>query len=319
MEKGLFRNINQKAEHYLRTRLPTEVKDPLEFALERARITRRSQGERPLREKFYSSLNNVLTEPCITLSLLSVGMGQASIDFAKKNDRKSPIGSFMVQAPIKLQATADLREFIQEKGGELLQGDKNARKQYEQIASNYGIDSNSRIFQNPELVQSLRSSFLLWGPYGESIKYIGIPVQAGLSALFLLQPDANKFVSENFAAINLGSIVLTGGLMYWRVQQEKRAIEEVGFNPDFLQTSLTLLTSKIGKDKKLVYEAGKWVWIVDAVDTVKVAALYTLPVSWNSHLLTAALMTNVVDQLYHGTVNTVFRKMKLKAKQSLGR
>ncbi len=318
MERGCFRHVNERIEGYLRNRLPVDTRDPLEYALDRARVKRKPAEDRPLREKLFSRFSNVLTEPLITLSLLSVGIGQASTDLAEKWGKKSPIGSFMVQAPIKIQATSDLREFVQEKGTELSQGDEEARKQYELIASNYGIDSNSRIFRNPQLVQNLRSSFLLWGPYGESVKYIGIPAQAGLSALFLFQPDVNKFVSDNFAAINLGAVALTGGLMHWRVQQEKKAIEDVGFNPDFLQTSLTLLTSKRGENGRVVHETGKWVWIVDAVDMVKVSALYTLPVSWNSHLLTAALMTNVVDQVYHGTVNNVFRKMKLKARKSLG-
>ncbi len=303
-----FQVLNTRLEVYLNNHLPASTAEQLNVALMSARNQEdRVSTEVSLPQKMSSMFRRITEEPGVSGALLSVFVGYLSKDYAESRGNRSPIGEFLIKAPIAVQATVEMRKFVESNGEVLAQGNEEMRSLYESIASKYGLDSNSPLFQDPKMVANLRKSFLLWGPYGETVKYIGIPVQAGLSALFLAEPTLHQCIKENWLSVNAGAVVATGGALYWRAKQEITSIEELGYNPDFLQTAPVLLTARVNSEGEMVKDTNKWVWIVNGVDMVKVMAMYNLPFAWNIHLFTAAMLTNVVDQLYHGGFNIALR------------
>lgn len=308
--KSFLRRVNDKLQSRLEGILPTEKVNASRSALESARNYEIAgfRSDSPLVDKLYSPIRKLLEEPSLTVCLATMYLGEVSVKGAEKKGRKSPIGSFLVNTPVALQAASELRRFIETKSEDLASEGSNARQEYGELAQKFGLKPDSRLFNDPRIVEYLCNSFMLWPAYGEFVKYTGIPIQAALSALFILQPTMNEFISRNAITVDLAAIATSAVLLCWRAEQEAATIREKGYNPDFLQTASVILTSKVNEDGSLRRDIRKWVWIVDTVDLAKVAVVYTIPVAWNEHLLAASLLANIPDMLYHGTFNLAVRK-----------
>jgi hypothetical protein len=309
-KKNPLRRINDKILSHLKIVLPPQKYQVLDKSIESARLWHRDtvQETRPFLSTIKDRFRSLVEEPGLFASLVSIELGQASKGYAEARGNRSPIGNMMVEGPLALQAGVELRKFIETNADHLSQNNIEAQEAYEELASSFGIDTNSRLFKDPKLVEYMRKSFMLWPAYGEVVKYTGIPIQAALSALFIMQPEVNQFVSQNAMSVDIGAIAATGALLIWRAKQEELAIKEKGYNPDFMQTAPVILTSSIDGEGHLKRDIKKWVWIINGVDLAKVTAIYTLPFAWNEHLLAAALLTNATDMIYHGGFNLAFRK-----------